>query len=850
MRIIITVALLLAISIGASAQRIVPIGGSRTTDTGLIVGSLKVDSVLVLPAYRTTNENIVLGFDSRGKAVLRINNDSLIYATRRYVDSGFNAISAGSVDSSIYSTVTRLADSLHDLRNYVDSNNTIIYGNIATLQSNVVVLDSAVGVAFGAISALYDTLPNYVDTAMLNDSLQVVKALINTKQNYSDTTTWDATRYWVSTQIPSLSGYVPYTGATTDVNIGTHNLVTNSVRLSASPTGTLTSVGQLYFDATNVTPSIPLNANVTLQIGQEEHIRARNNTGVQINDGQVVYINSAQGNNPTIALANADSVNTSEVIGVATENIADNGTGFVTTYGTVNGINTSAFNVGDILYLSATNGTITNVVPTPPHNVVKIGVALNDIPNGRIFVKPSQAIGQDTTFAAPYNSNKVAPTQRAIGTYTRKIVKDTASALRGAINTKYGTSDTGRAVTNIVTGGSLNKVRDSLNTLIATKGSGTVTSITGGYGLTGGTITTTGTFTVDSNLQATRARVKKQIDSVAALSGGGGTPTTTVNYKVLYKSGDSIKAASKVNIDTTDGRMVLEQNTDTSSVSAFYGAGTKIVGRNRMGMSSLVLVDTVAIPAALQRALNAQLTSTIAGVNAGVNGFDRTGSFMTTSNVIFSFGSPVNLGTYTPSYSAYNATIQQFNYVRGVVKVAVGTNQVFWIRVGNSAGTSGIICGNTKFSGGGGRGTFMFSLPTYAAGERMFVGYSTSNGVPSGDPSAFLNGIATLGLGKDAADTTLQFMYASAGGVIQKVSTGVTPNNEDVYRVTVYVSPSSNYYIQLEVLNKNRTTVRVINPTSFVPAVGTKLVLLQYLNSASTGVQVEWGQILTMEEIY
>jgi hypothetical protein len=132
----------------------------------------------------------------------------------------------------------------------------------------------------------------------------------------------------------------------------------------------------------------------------------------------------------------------------------------------------------------------------------------------------------------------------------------------------------------------------------------------------------------------------------------------------------------------------------------------------------------------------------------------------------------------------------------------------------------------------------------------MFVGYSTSNGVPSGDPSAFLNSIATLGLGKDAADTTLQFMYASAGSVIQKVNTGITPNNEDVYRVTVYVSPSSNYYIQLEVLNKNGTTVRVINPTAIVPAVGTKLVLLQYLNNAATGVQVEWGQILTMEEIY
>jgi hypothetical protein len=326
-----------------------------------------------------------------------------------YVDSIAASIEAGSVDSSIYSTVTRLSDSLHSLRDYVDSNNTIIYGNIARidstdsvfyyqiaeLQSDVPLIDSALGVAFGAISNLYDTLPNYVDTAMLNDSLQAIKA-----------------------------AYVPYTGATTDVNLGTHNILPNSVRLSATPTGTLTNVGQLYWDATNVTASIPLNANVSMQIGQEMYIRARNNTGVQINDGQVVYINDAQGNNPTIALANADSVTTSEVVGIATENIADNGTGFVTTFGIVNGINTSGYNDGDILYLSATNGTITNVIPSPPHNVVHIGVALNSTVNGKIFVHPADPIGQDTTFAAPYNSNKVAPTQRAIGTYARKIVKD------------------------------------------------------------------------------------------------------------------------------------------------------------------------------------------------------------------------------------------------------------------------------------------------------------------------------------------------------------------------------------------------------------------------------------------
>ena len=850
MRIIITVALLIAISIGANAQRIVPIGGSRTTDTGLIVGSLKVDSVLVLPAYRTTNENIVLGFDSRGKAVLRINNDSLIYATRRYVDSGFNSISAGSVDSSIYSTVTRLADSLHDLRNYVDSNNTIIYGSISALYDTLpnyvpytgattdlnfnnknitnvqkynnvrisAIDSSTIIINNGATFTVSDDaiisgtntgdqdLSGYVDTAMLNDSLQAVKALINLKQNYSDTTTWDATRYWVSTQIPSSSTYVPYTGATTDLNLGTNNILTNSVRLSASPTGTLTNVGQLYFDATNVTPSIPLNANVTLQIGQEEHVRARNNTGVQINDGQVVYINSAQGNNPTIALANADSVNTSEVIGVATENIADNGTGFITTYGTVNGINTSAFNVGDVLYLSATNGTITNVIPTPPHNVVKIGVALNDIPNGKIFVKPSQAIGQDTTFAAPYNSNKVAPTQRAIGTYVRKIVRDTASALRTAINAK---------------------------------GSGTVTSIQ----LVGGTNVT---------ITPTTAITTSGVYTISATSGGGGSPTTATSQQVLYKSGsDTLKGATRVLIDSTDGRLVLSQNTDTASVSAYFGGGTKIVGINRMGMSAIRLVDTVSIPAALQRAMNAQNTSTIVPINA---------NYQTTNSYSFYTANPnyVSNLTLTNNFAAYNATIQRFGYNYAISVTSASAGQNAGIYSNSLASAYGLICGNTKFSGGGGRGTFTFCLPTYLGTQRIFIGYSTATLPLAGlDPSALTFGsgstpAAIIGIGKDAADGTLQFMHSvgGTGATTTKVSTGITANSENVYRVTVYVAPNSTFYIQLEVLSKTGTTTHILNPTTNVPAVETKLVSRQLIGNGLSGGVIQFGFINHMEEIY
>ena len=61
-------------------------------------------------------------------------------------------------------------------------------------------------------------------------------------------------------------------------------------------------------------------------------------------------------------------------------------------------------------------------------------------------------------------------------------------------------SDTGRLSAQIVTGGTLNNVRDSLQANINAKGTGTVTSVATDYGLTGGTITTTGTIKVDSTV--------------------------------------------------------------------------------------------------------------------------------------------------------------------------------------------------------------------------------------------------------------------------------------------------------------------------------------------------------------
>jgi hypothetical protein len=119
------------------------------------------------------------------------------------------------------------------------------------------------------------------------------------------------------------------------------------------------------------------NGDVTIQSGQEMHVRGTNKTGSTLTNGQVVYIDGAQGSRPTFALANATSEDTSErTIGIVTADILDNATGYVTTTGLVRDIDTSALAAGDVAYLSTTPGGFTNTSPASPNHMVSLGVVI------------------------------------------------------------------------------------------------------------------------------------------------------------------------------------------------------------------------------------------------------------------------------------------------------------------------------------------------------------------------------------------------------------------------------------------------------------------------------------------
>jgi len=194
---------------------------------------------------------------------------------------------------------------------------------------------------------------------------------------------------------------VPYTGATSDVNLGEFGIQLGNLEFDNTPTNVPTSAGSLNWNDTDGTLDLKLKGgNVTLQIGQEQVTRVVNKTATNITlleaNYQAVRITGAQGQRLKVDLALATTdVLSAETIGLVTETIANNQEGFITTSGLVRGINTTGslqgetWADGDILYLSGTTaGRITNIKPTAPTHLIVIGyVVYSHGVNGSIYVK-------------------------------------------------------------------------------------------------------------------------------------------------------------------------------------------------------------------------------------------------------------------------------------------------------------------------------------------------------------------------------------------------------------------------------------------------------------------------------
>ncbi len=189
-----------------------------------------------------------------------------------------------------------------------------------------------------------------------------------------------------------LVGYVPYTGATQSVNLGEWGLSSGFLKLDTTPIGTPTTAGTMYWDASHSTVALIMGA-VTQHVGQDTYYYVKNSSGSAIPKGTAVRFAGTDGASGHLLIAPflADGTYPSNYfMGVTAEDIANGSFGQVTHFGEIEGINTSAYGAGSLLYASTTvPGGFQTTVPSAPNNIVLVASALNSKNNGIILVRPT-----------------------------------------------------------------------------------------------------------------------------------------------------------------------------------------------------------------------------------------------------------------------------------------------------------------------------------------------------------------------------------------------------------------------------------------------------------------------------
>jgi len=149
------------------------------------------------------------------------------------------------------------------------------------------------------------------------------------------------------------------------------------------------AAGRLYWDATQQTLTVGLNANIAADIGQTLYAYVTNAESVTITKGQPVYMFAASGDRVSVKLAyNTGDATSAKTLGVCAENIAAGQAGMVLCQGVQDGLDLSAYSPGDTLYLGATAGTLTSTKPYAPNHLVYIGVVERaNMGNGRLYVR-------------------------------------------------------------------------------------------------------------------------------------------------------------------------------------------------------------------------------------------------------------------------------------------------------------------------------------------------------------------------------------------------------------------------------------------------------------------------------
>ena len=204
-----------------------------------------------------------------------------------------------------------------------------------------------------------------------------------------------ASNLWISKSITGGGGIPTLDEVTTQGNTTTNDIFVGSATANYfavnTTAGYTVTTGQIAWNAADLTFDMGMANGVTLQVGQEQYIKIK--AANAITNGYTVMFAGANGEHilGTHCDTRSPGFRSEYFIGVATQDIAKNGFGYITTFGKVHDVNTLAFQEGDILYASPTDiGQFTTTEPTAPDfSIMVAAVTKRAGGDGHLMVRPS-----------------------------------------------------------------------------------------------------------------------------------------------------------------------------------------------------------------------------------------------------------------------------------------------------------------------------------------------------------------------------------------------------------------------------------------------------------------------------
>lgn len=147
---------------------------------------------------------------------------------------------------------------------------------------------------------------------------------------------------------------------------------------------TTLTAGQLGWDGNNTLGLGMSGGNIVQQIGLQTFIYGK--ASAAITKGQLIKKTGANGSSGVITFAptTANMTNSTDIIGIAAENIALNGFGYIMSTGNLRGFNTTGSSSGEtwadgdtLYYNPAGNGLMTKTKPSAPNSKTEVAVVTN-----------------------------------------------------------------------------------------------------------------------------------------------------------------------------------------------------------------------------------------------------------------------------------------------------------------------------------------------------------------------------------------------------------------------------------------------------------------------------------------